>query len=87
MTANAGNKETQPCQENNVNRAKITQNPLAVQCLEIPCSRSSDDIKVRRAVKLMVNPAVQAFNKTYCPAQSIAPNADQRRKAFPQARL
>lgn len=86
MTAAAGNRETQPCQDNIVNMPKIKQNPLGVQCLEIPCSLLSDDIKVRTAVKPMVNPAVQAFSKAYCPAQNIAPSADQRRKAFPQVR-
>ena len=86
MTAAAGNRETQPCQDNIVNMPKIKQNPLAAQCLKIPCSLLSDDINVRTAVKPIVNPAVQAFSKAYCPAQNIAPSADQRRKAFPQVR-
>jgi hypothetical protein len=31
MTAAAGNRETQPCQDNIVNMPKIKQNPLAAQ--------------------------------------------------------
>lgn len=83
ITAKAGNREIQPCQEIAVNTTKSTANPMTIQCLYGQFSDWPDNNE-RKAVLAIVNPAVQAPSKKYCTAHNSAPAADQRRKACPQ---